>query len=326
MAISSGFVDQHIDEWGRRLDSTYKPYRKKWPSRLFHHCPLENAVQIIADGNLRSRIDAQQARDVAAPGVIDNTHTAHTYGRMYFRPKTPTQWHIEGIRKPTECQYGEATHAPVLVMLVFDAKKTLLYPGVRFSDRNMQQHAASVGDDEQFFSQIPFEKVYHESGIAGDYSIIAHRCAEVLVPSPFPLTASLTGIVCRTSAERTTLLHLLGKSAGAWKAGITVSEDALAFFRDYAFVDDVSLSSQGVSFKLNARRDRAKIAIELNAWDTKGNRVARFAHNDFDPVPAAPHSRWITKAALADGTYLVEIKLEGQLAFQSKLSIGNKLI
>lgn len=326
MALSPAFIDRHIADWQNGLENAYRPYRKKWPSRLFHHCPLENAVQIIQDGNLRSRADAHQARDVAAPGVIDNTNAAHTYGRMYFRPKTPTQWHIEGIRKPNECQYGEATHAPVLIMFIFDAKKTLLYPGVMFSDRNMQQYAAQTGDTEAFFSGIPFDKVFSEGGTGGDHSIISHRCAEVLVPSPFPLAASLTEVICRTAAERETLIHLLGKSATAWKSGISVSEDAFAFCRDYAFVDEVALSSQGVSFRLNPRKDRGRLAITVSVHDSKGNRAAYYSGADFDPVPSAPHTQWIIKKNLPNGTYLVDIRIEGQLAFQSRLSIGDRLI
>ena len=41
---------------------------------------------------------------------------------FYFRPKTPTQWHIEGIRKAGECNYGDPTHAAVLVVFALDAK------------------------------------------------------------------------------------------------------------------------------------------------------------------------------------------------------------
>ena len=35
--------------------------------------------------------------------------------------------------------------------------------------------------ERTFLATIPWEKVYHEGGLGGDHSIIAHRCAEVLL-------------------------------------------------------------------------------------------------------------------------------------------------
>lgn len=70
MALTTNFIKAHILKWEAALSSPYRSYRSKWPSRLFHHAPIENAVKILRDGNLRSRDDAanQRAKDVAAPG------------------------------------------------------------------------------------------------------------------------------------------------------------------------------------------------------------------------------------------------------------------
>jgi ssDNA thymidine ADP-ribosyltransferase DarT-like protein len=192
MALSAEFIRAHITRWEQALTSPYHPYRSKWPSRLFHHAPIQNAVKILLDGNLRARNDPQNQRavDVAAPGVIAARDDAHGFARLYFRPRTPTQWHIEGIRKQGECQWEES-HAPVLVMMVFNADSVLATPGVKFCDRNMQLGNAASDDTEEYFSQIPFHKVFHEGAIGGDRSIIEHRCAEVLAASPLPLAEHL---------------------------------------------------------------------------------------------------------------------------------------
>lgn len=177
MALRPAFVDAHIADWQRCLTSPYYPHRKHWPNHLFHHAPMENAVAILHDGYLRSRNDAQNNRpiDVAAPGVIDSRDHAHDRVRLYFRPKTPTQWHIEGIRKVGECNYGEATHAAMLVMFALDAKLVLTKPDIMFSDQNMQLGATVPGSDEAYFSNIPFAKVFSEGGTGGDRSIISAR-------------------------------------------------------------------------------------------------------------------------------------------------------
>ncbi|NGN44865.1 DUF4433 domain-containing protein [Mesorhizobium sp. CGMCC 1.15528] len=327
MTLSAAFVDEHITKWEAALTRPAYPFRSKWPSRLFHHAPLENAVRIIIDGNLRSRNDPanQRERDVAAAGVIDARQHAHDSVRLYFRPRNPTQWHIEGIRKSGECQYGEASHAPVLIMLVFEARRVLSLPDVKFCDRNMQLGAAEPHDTEEHFSAIPFDKVYHMGGTGGDASIVQHRCAEVLVPSPLLLDGSLQWIYCRTSAEKATLLHHLGVYGAQWAPRILVSDDLLVFERNYVFVEDVSLSRRGVSFRLNPRRDLQTVDVRISAIDKDGNQAIQFRNNSMSATPPRPSTGWIYESELADGQYLVDVFLEGHLAFRSFLSVGTGL-
>jgi hypothetical protein len=80
MALSTGFVDRHIAQWEDwcRQKQNY-PHRVRWPSRLFHHSPIENAVTILTTGMLRSRGDPEnvRSRDVAGAGLLTRewTHT-----------------------------------------------------------------------------------------------------------------------------------------------------------------------------------------------------------------------------------------------------------
>lgn len=245
MALGEAFVDRHIAEWGDRLGSGVYPYRRHWPSRLFHHAPLETALAIINDGHLRARSDPQrqQLQDVAAGGVIDNRQEAHGRVRLYFRPRTPTQFHIEGIRKAADCLYGANAHAPVLVMFVLDAKRVLTKQDVLFSDQNMQSLNAKTGNDEKFFGTIPFASVFHEGGIAGDHSIIASRCAEVLPASPLPLAEVLSSIWFRSEPERDSFLYKLGAAAAQWQSRCSVSDELKVFDKRFPFVADIGLST-----------------------------------------------------------------------------------
>lgn len=327
MALSSAFVDHHVTHWTTELGSGSRSYRKHWPQCLFHHAPLENAVAILRDGNIRARNDPlrQHIRDVAAPGVIDNRVDAHHRVRLYFRPRTPTQFHIEGIQKGGECNYGPGAHAPVLVMFVLDAKSILTLPNTMFSDRNMQSNGARTGDSQDFFSSIPFESVYHEGGIAGDYSIIAHRCAEILPATPLSLDGVLKGIWCRSEPERDTLLHQLGMERPKWEKLCQVSEELKVFDKRFAFVSDIGLSSEGVSFRINYRHDLAPINISIQATDEDGKLCVNFGNTEFKTHNNSS-GRWIFRTPLEPSNYLVRVTIEGHLAYEGWIALQDSLI
>ncbi|MGR9171991.1 DarT ssDNA thymidine ADP-ribosyltransferase family protein [Rhizobium sp. KDH_Rht_773_N] len=287
MALSVGFARAHIMGWQQTLSLQYYRYRSNWPRYLFHHSPLQNAVSILRSGQLCSRNDPTNPHpiDVAAAGVIDASHAAHDFVRIYFRPCTPTQYHIEGIRKPGEGRYGDASHAPVLVMFVLDAEAILTRAGTQFSDRNMQIPGTVYNPTEAHFSTIPFEKVYHIGGIGGDHSIVQHRCAEVLAVSPLRLDEALQWVYCRSEAERELLLFELRGAPVNWADRIKVSDDLKVFQREYTFVEEVRLSSDGVIFQLNPRLDGRNVSIDLRITAMNGRVVASLVNSDFAPRP-----------------------------------------
>lgn len=327
MALSEAFVERHLAYWSAELDSGFRAYRKHWPHCLFHHAPLENALGILRDGNIRARNDPGRPllRDVAAPGVIDNRQEAHDRVRLYFRPRTPTQFHIEGIRKETECQYGADTHAPILLMFVLDAKSILTLPDVQFSDRNMQRLDVRQGTDEAFFNSIPFGQVYHDGGIDGDYSIIAHRCAEVLPSTPLPLDGVLRGIWLRSEPERDTLLHQLAGERGKWEKYCRVSEELKVFDKRFAFVNELSLSREGVSFRINYRHDLQPVDLRIRAVDAGGKLCIDF-HNEKFTTYNTTGGRWIYRVALDPSTYLVQAHIEGHLAYECQVTLEDSLV
>lgn len=319
MALTAQFVAEHIARWEVQLQSAYYPHRQKWPSRLFHHAPIENAVTILRSGQLLSRNGSAgiRPRDVAAPGVIDASHRAHNFVRLYFRPRTPTQFHIEGIRRPEDCQYGAHTHAPILIMFVFAAQPVLVMPGVHFSSENMQTGIVE-GDTEQYFAAIPFDKVFHEGGTGGDQSIIRHRCAEVLVPSPMSLEGTLQWIYCRSEAEKAYLIYSLGQDAARWTSRILVSDDLRVFEKTFAFVETVSLSNSGVVLRMNPRRDQRPLAVRVSAWTPTGAAVLSFFNDSLAARPPSGGS-WRVSHDFAPGQYRVEIEIDANMAYRSNL-------
>ncbi len=325
MALSRTFIEEHIAGWEGRLRGGFYPHREKWPSRLFHHGPIENIVSILNSGLLRSRADPMnpRVRDVAGAGVIDVRAAAHRFVRLYFRPRTPTQFHIEGVRKEGDCQYGPHAHAPVLVMLVLDARRVLSLPDVCFSDRNMQMANVPVMKTEAQFAAIPFDKVFSEGGTGGDRSVIEHRCAEVLTPSPLELADCLQWVYCRSEAERAFLINELGREGLRWLPKIIVSDDLKVFEKKFAFIDDISLGSEGVIFRLSPREDRRDINVRVELWDEAGAQLLNF-ENEMSAIPRGA-ARWIVKRELNDGLYRVRVQLEGHRAFEGRMSVGDVL-
>lgn len=325
MAISLPFIDAHIAAQTERLTSEYYPHRKYWPTRLFHHAPLENAVAILQAGVLRSRSDPlnPHPRDVAAPGVIDARNHAHDRVRLYFRPKTPTQYHIEGIQRAGECNYVGA-HAPVLVMFALDARSVLSQPDIMFSNQNMQLGGTVPGTDEEYFSQIPFTKVFSEGGIGGDRSIIDARAAEVLTTSPLELSTCLREIYFRSEPERDTVLHMLGEQRAAWSRYCHVSDALKVFEKKHTFVQEVGLTPKGVVFRFNPRFDRAPIDTKIQVWNQQGQRLIDFYNSAMAAKPEG-FDRWIWNHDLPPGRYTVKIELEGSLAYLAEIPLDNVL-
>lgn len=322
MALSDAFVAAHIAQWEAALTLPHYAHRRHWPSCLFHHAPLENAVAILRSGMLRSRTDPanELLRDVAAREVNAARAHAHDRVRLYFRPKTPTQYHIEGIRKPGECQFGEETHAPVFVMFIIDAQRVLTLPETQFCDRNMQRGDAVPGDSEAYFAQIPFASVYHEGPTGGNDMIRAHRCAEVLPQSPLDLAHCLRAVWFRSEPERDTLLGRLGPDRDRWVERCQVSDALKTFEKRHSFVQEVGLSSEGVYFTLNRRFDGRGSAIRIAISDIFDQPVANFQQAD---LPAAPPQggRWIYYHAFPNGQYRVRIEIEGHLAYDALIRL-----
>ncbi len=326
MGLTAAAADAHIARWTEELRKPYYPHRVHWPSMLFHHAPVQNAVSIIQSGHILSRrqSEGQRQLDVAGAGVIDHRDVAHDFTRLYFRPRTPTQYHIEGIRRPADCQYGPAAHAPILVMFALDARSILTMANTRFSDINMQRDEARHGADDAFFATIDFTKTYHEGGTGGDATITHHRAAEVLCHSPLDLAAHLKWVVCRSEAERETLIHLAGFTGRALRPKIVTSDDGKVFEKRFAFVEKVYASPDGVTFNLNPRHDWAALKVRLQVQTGQGVSV-------FDQTYPALAARsengggWRPAMKLANGVHRVTIHIDDHLAYDNLLNVGEAL-
>ena len=247
-------IQQHIDEL--RIKPWLDPTRQWWPACLFHCTDILNIVSILLAGEILSRnlitSTGQIPIDIASQVVIDGTDPEwKDYVRLYFRPKTPTQYRNEGFRPLGERSLN--SHCPVPVYLIFDALAVLSRTDSCFSDGNLGSSNPKVDGAVSFLQQIPFELVYHDTRFDRSErdQIVHHRHAEVLVPQRMGLD-SLRFIGCRSDAEYKTLLHLLpADTHSKWIGKLGVMPNLQLFNRKWSFVDQVDMSTEKVVFRFN---------------------------------------------------------------------------
>ena len=296
--------------------------RSWWPDYVFHFTDLQNAVSILKTGALLGRVEAQKRglmdTDNASQEVIDSTDDEwQDYVRLYFRPRTPTQYRNEGFR-PVE-QRWQGAHCPVPIYFLFDFKSVLSCADSRFTDGNLASNPkvfSSVPD----LKQIPFEYVYHDSSIPDELKseIIFRRHAEVIVPKRMGLEA-LRYIVCRSQAEYETLLHLLPKSTlGRWGHKIIRDYQTRLFFKRWIYVQSAELHSSHVGLNFNKAQqyqDRGTFHADVSVTDTlSGRTLGIWSDQEFT---ADDHLR----LSLSNGPfwdYTVRLSLDRQIAYADR--------
>jgi len=193
------------------------------------------------------------AVDNANVEVIQQTQREHLdFVRLYFRPRTPTQFRNEGIR-PIGQRDGSGAHCPVPVFFCFDTLGILSMDESEFSNGNMASIDVEHHSDREFFLSIPFQYVFHNSWFSSDmrHTIVFHRNAEVLVPHRLPLKPHLKFIACRSAAERQTLLHFLPpRFRRSWSPLIRIGESGF-FERKWTFIEEVVVVDDKVVFRFN---------------------------------------------------------------------------
>jgi hypothetical protein len=247
-----GRIQQHIQEWSNQLGN-----HKWWPKYVYHFTDVNNAANILKDGILYSRVEAanrgRMIVDNASPIVMAQTRQQHRlFVRLYFRPRTPTQFCNEGIRPVAQRVLGGA-HCPIPVYFCFDALSILSLDNSEYSDGNMGSMRATHRGDRDFFLQIPFAQVFHYGRFPPDEhdEIIFRRNAEVLIPNKLPLEPDLKFIACRSVAERQTLMHLLDwPTEEKWQNKIKMGEQGF-FERKWTYLEEVVYADNYITFRFN---------------------------------------------------------------------------
>ena len=281
-------IRQHLGSL--KQQSWLLPSQRWWPDFLFHCTDVRNVVNILRTGEMLNRTQAlalQQLHvDIASPEIIANTNqTWQDYVRLYFRPKTPTQYRNEGFRPITQQTYH--AQCPVPVYLIIDAMEVLSKVGVLFTDGNVAAGAQPT-DDIEFFKVIPFEVVYHSESYDTSIPnrIVYHRNAEVLVPERLS-TSEILFLCCRSQAEYETLLGLLPPhTLSQWSNKIGVCPKLDLFFREWCFVEQVEMTQESVLFRFNVGEWPEPFKARAEIIETQTGTKLGWSDNSFVVSPA----------------------------------------
>lgn len=271
-------IERHILTWSNRLGNL-----GWWPRYVYHFTDVQNAAQILTDGVLYCRSKAEELGrmivDNASPEVISKTKLEHTdYVRLYFRPRTPTQFRNEGIRPRANRELG--AHCPIPVYFCFDALEILASDQTEFSNGNMASPRTEHSAERDFFFNIPFQYVFHNGAFPPNMreEIVLRRNAEVLIAEKLGLQPALRFLACRSAAERQTLLHLLpSKIATTWNDKIRLGEQGF-FERKWTHVEEAVVVDQGVTFRFNPNTQTPgpfEVTIEYKEKDSSPTKIQR---------------------------------------------------
>ena len=287
--------------------------KRWWPLTLFHFTDVQNAVRILSEGQLLSRraLQGQDVVDSASPEIIASTDPSwQQYVRLYWRPRTPTQYRNEGIRPTSNLELGGA-HCPVPIYFVFNATSVLSRSDSRFTAGNAAANPPLLSTPAEL-SGLPFNYIYHDTYVGNEEksTIVFHRNAEVLVADRLDLDA-VRQIACRSLAEYQTLLYLLPQGVySRWANRIAVRPDL--FFRQWTYVRDVVLGSERVQVRFSAGSKTPgpfKVLAELssvsgNAKWSKDSYIAK------DPL--------VLKLKSPKTDYALHLHLDSNLAFADR--------
>ena len=317
-------IRRHIDDL---RDSPWldRP-RRWWPAQLFHCTDITNVVSILNRDEIMSRSLIKSAGllpiDIAGPDVIADTDAQwQDCVRLYFRPRTPTQYRNEGFRPVGQRSLN--SHCPVPIYLLFGALSVLSRSDSRFSDGNLGSASSNVSGDVGFLRQIPFQFVYHDTRFdqSEHQQIIHHRHAEVIVPERMELD-NLRFIVCRSDAEYKTLLHMLpSEIRSRWVSKIGVLSSLQLFHQEWTFVERVEMTTDRIVFRFNrSSRTPGPFYTRVEIQDATTGTKYRWQNTDYQCNRALPIS--LTHLPI-QSDYTVRLYLDDNLAFANRYEVDD---
>lgn len=313
-------IVQHIQEL------TQAPFLKAsnqwWPKFIYHFTNINNAVKILEGSCLYSRAYCLEhgimSTDNASADVIDNTSERWIdYVRLYFRPRTPTQYRNEGYRPLGQRELN--SHCPIPIFFLFNSSKLLSRQDVMFSDASLARQGSNVFSSAADFKKLPFNLIYHDDVFDKQTRegerIIGARHAEVIVPNQLVLD-DLAHIWCRSEGEYKTLLAMLSDSAKAkWKSKTGSGKKGNFYYRNWLFIEQAELDTKRILFRFNAPNyDCQAFPIMVEVIEQTSGR-SFYWHNPLFLVPDSLQLEVSLSSLPHPESYRVALYFEDQVMF-----------
>jgi hypothetical protein len=298
--------------------------RLSWPLHLFRVDDVRAAASVLNGGMLYPRRRAELLRllahDSASPGVIEHTPDwCKECVRLYFRPRTPTEYRSEGFRPRRSIVMG--AHRPMPIVLIFDSVPIITARGTIFTEGNASTKGCRRGDDLKFLQSIPFGKVYHDTWISNDQrDVVFRRCAEVLVENELSLT-HLKHVFCRSQAEYETLYSLLdAKARELFKGRIGVS--AALHYKKWSYVESAELTPTRVKFRFSpSTTTPGPFDIQFTVRDLSGQPLGTWGASEYQA-----NDKLLLNLHRGFGSYIAELSLDNALAYRNTFTSQDALL
>lgn len=323
-------IHEYIDKL--RYSQWLGSSQRWWPKFVFHFTNINNALKILETECLypRSKAITQglMVNDNASCDVIGNTDPKwFDYVRLYFRPRTPTQWHNEGFI-PVEQRHQQA-HCPMPIYFLFDSKSILSRDDVLFSNASLARRddKVKVYSNVEEFMELPFEYIYHDSSFCGTQRdlIIGARQAEILVPEILDLI-DLKHIWCRSEAEYNTLLHLLSpRIRSKWKNKIGAGKKGNLFYRRWIFVERAELNTEQITLYFNIPQETC-VAFPIKVQLHERKTGIMYYWQDLSYQPPDNYKLELSLRNLKHpDEYVIELFMGEQLMYADKFTDGDSV-
>jgi|GEM_PF-968206 hypothetical protein len=185
---------------------------------VYHFTHIENAASILRGEKLLARnFCPDNFKNSAGVNLINRTREdVKNFARFYFRPKTPTQWHNEGLGKRRKNIYALC---PVPIFFRFNLKQVLKTHGSRcaVSSGNLAASGSYYGNSTAFLEQgFDFNNVYSTLQRVGKETFLRASQQEFIIFHELDFDKLITDditIICRSSQDKQTLINLLGNDS-----------------------------------------------------------------------------------------------------------------
>jgi len=304
--------------------------RRVWPHYAFHYTDIRNASRILIDGALFSRREVESMGQLSVSSgsdeILEGTDPwVKDMVRLYFRPKTPTQYHAEGVKSQlmlSKSRFHDA-HCPVPIFFLFDLADLLCMEATKFSDRGLGSHSPRILSTASELRTLDWAKIYHTGSVDPSTphgrEIIAQRNAEVFIPRQLSLEY-LKYIYCRSEPELETLLFLLPfKTSRRYRSRILSSARAGLYYRLHTFLEDVRLDSESVTLSFSPEtRSIGPYSLRWRFESITGEVLLEKQASEFEVKSKEGGFRWKIHAPATE--YRMYVYLDDALIYANQYS------
>ncbi|MGB8686346.1 MAG: DUF4433 domain-containing protein [Microcoleus sp.] len=266
-----------FEEFAEMLLARLECQYSYWKGYIYHFTHVENAVSILQSEQLQSRNRCNKFVDSAGASLIHRTsNDVKNLARFYLRPKTPTQWHNEGLGKRNGQIYALC---PVPIFFRLNLKRVLDTHGSKcgVSNGNLAASGSHYGNSMKFLEHFDFDNVYctiqagKETFLrASQQEFVVHDYLDIAKLSLDDIT-----IICRNEQDKKTLMCLIGPNSKYASRVFTEKEEAAncrdLFHHENPFVE-VKHNAGFIEAKIE-KYDDFKIEGELILSFVKANSL-----------------------------------------------------